>query len=440
VSPSLARRRQGPCPCGSRRSLAACCLPWEEALRRLYSRLTAFALTPDIRRHEAAAAAIFWNTERPLQPGKGQTADESVRFLEWFLHDYPRHSGAAPLIAEFADAAPRLDAEEETLLFDLLLTPFRAYEVTEVRARQRVVMEDLLTGEGHAIGPLGLAQLPIRSDVVICRLVPVGRLVRPGAALVMLPGLGREELLAYLRTAYRLSRPRRHVALEDFLDNAVHLYHHFFLLRGRELGGRALETFPNAPFEAGGVLYRGTDLARILACLDRLPELERETRTAGEVAYVWLDPEHFLARASVQVSPGAVTVRAETKRELSRAKVFIETSLQGLVQPADQPGNAEGDHPWIEAPRPRSRAAGKAFLQRRIEGWMDIPSPRLDDRTPREMCRTRSGRLRVEVLLLELERSLGRLKRLGRASADVGKLREHLGLPAAVPTSLRRPR
>jgi len=417
--------------------MATCCLPWEEALQRLVSRLVASAVTARVRQHEAAGAAIFWNTERPLQPGKGQAANESVRFLEWFLHDYRWHPSGGPLIAEFADAAVDLGAQEEALLFALLLAPVRAYEITEIRAPQRVVVKDLLTGGEHAVGPLGLPQLPIHSDVAICRLLPVGRLVRPGAAILVLPGIGREEMLAYLRTAYRLSRPPRHVPLEDFLDDAVHLYHHFFLLRGRELGGRALETFRLAPFEPGGAIYLGADLPRIRACLDRLSELERQSGTAGELSYVWVDPDCALARASIRLRCGAVAVRAETQGDLTNAKAFFETCLRGLIQPAGEPGSAEGDRPRIEASRPRSGAPGAVFLERMLEGWADVPSPRLEERTPREMCRTRSGRERVEGLLLELERGFARLKRLGRASADVGMLRERLHLPATPPASPR---
>jgi len=420
--------------------MATCCLPWEEALRRLFSRLTAFAVAACIPQHEGAGAAILWDTETPLQPGKGQAAGESVRFLEWLLHDYLRHPGGSPLIAEFADAVVDLGAREEALLLESLLAPVRAYEVTEIGAHHRVVVKDLLTGEERTAGPFGLPQFPIRSDVVICRLLLVGRLVRPGAAILVLPAMGREEMLAYLHSAYRLSRPSRHVPVEDFLDNAVHLYHHFFHLRGRELGGRALETLRLAPFETSEALYRGADLTRIRARLDRLPELERQSGAPEEVTYVWVDPDHAVARATIRLCSGALAVRAETQRDLTEAKAFIETCLRGLIQPAGELGGADGGPPWVEASRPRSGPPGAAFLTRMLDGWADAPSPRLEERTPREMCRTRSGRERVEGLLLELERGLARLKRLGRASADVGKLRERLHLPVSVPAPSRSPR
>lgn len=428
MSLSDARRRQAACPCGSRRPLAACCLPWEEAFQRQFSRLVAFAARPRVREHEADAAAIFWNTQRPLQPGKGQSTAESLRFLEWFLHDHAARRGDASFLAEFADAAAGLTPQEEALLLASLLAPVRPYEVTETQGPRGIVVKDLLTGGERRVGPFGLDDPPIRSDVMICRLLPLGRLTRPGASLLVLPAVGREEMLAYLRTAYRLARPARHVSLEDFLDGSVHLYHHFFLLRGRDLGARAHETLRLVPFSPGRAIYRGADLRRIRAGLDRQPGLEREAGTGEETRYAWIDPSRAIARATILLRSGRVEVSADTREDLADAVAFLETSLRGLIEPVREP-RAEAEAPPRDAPpRPRSGAAGAAFLARILDRWPDTPSPLLDDRTPREACRSRGGRERVAALLLDLERDFGRLKRLGRPWADVTPLREQLNL------------
>ena len=334
---SATRQRQAPCPCGSRHALVDCCLLWEATLQRLISRMIVFAGMPRIVRHEASAAAIFWNTQRPLQPGKGQTAAESLRFLEWFLHDYAALSGCGPLLAEFADGAARLTREEESLLLTSLLAPVRAYEVTETLGPRAILVKDLLTGAERRVGPLGLADPPIRSDVVICRLLRLGRLTRLGASYLVLPAAGREEMLAYLRTAYRLARPARHVSLEDFLDGSPHLYHHFFLHRGRDLGGRARETLRHVPFAPGRMIYRGADASRIRASLDRQPDLEREARSDEETRYAWVDPERAIPRAIVLLRSGEVEVSTDTQEDLTDATAFLEPCLRGLTQPVERP-------------------------------------------------------------------------------------------------------
>ncbi len=437
---SPTRQRQSPCPCLSGRRLAACCLPWEEALQRFFSRLIAFAAMPSIRRHEASAAAIFWNTQRPLQPGKGQALAESLRFLEWFLHDHATRRGSGPPLAEFADAAVGLTPREEALLLASLLAPVRAYEVTEMLGPRAMLVKDLLTGAERRVGPIGLADPSIRSDVVICRLLPLGRLTRPGASYLVLPAAGREEMLAYLRTAYRLARPARHVSLEDFLDASPHFYHHFFLHRGRDLGGRAWETLRRIPFAPERAIYGGADVSRIRAGLDRQPELEREDGTGEETRYAWVDPERAIARATVLLRPGEVEVSADTQDDLVDAVAFLETCLRGLTQPVQRTQAAPEASPTEAISRARSGAPGTAFLARILDRWPDRPSPPLDDRTPREVCRSRGGRQRVTAILLDLERDLNRLKRLGRASADLTVLWEQLDLSPGQPKPARKPR
>jgi hypothetical protein len=417
-----------------------CCLPWEEALQRLFSRLLVFAATPGVRRHEASAAAIFWNTQRPLQPGKDQAAGESLRFLEWLLHDHPVRRGSGPLLAEFADAAVGLPPQEEFLLLASLLAPVRAHEVMETLGPRSILVKDLLTGAERRVGPLGLAEPPIRSDIVICRLLPLGRLTRPGGSYLVLPAAGREEMLVYLRTTYRLARPARHVSLEDFLDGATHLYHHFFLLRGRDLGGRARETLRLVPFAPGRLIYRGTDLARIRAVLDRQSNLERDAGAGEEARYAWIDPERAVTRATFLLPSGEVEVRADGPQDLADAAAFLETCLRGLVQGLEEhPAGAHAVDGEATS-RPRSGPPGTAFLSRVLDRWPDTPSPLLDDRTPREVCRSRGGRERVAAILLDLERDVGRLKRLGRPSIDLAAVREQLHLTPSPPGPARAPR
>lgn len=333
-------------------------------------------------------------------------------------------------MGEFADAAAGLSQREEDLLFALLLQPVRAYEVTETLGPRGVQVKDLLTGTERALGPLGLAELPIRSDVVICRLVPLGRLTRSGPGLLRLPAAGREELLAYLRTAYRMARPARHVSLEDFLDGAAHLYHHFFLFRGQGLGGRACETVPRAAFAPGRVVYKGPDGSRIRAGLDRQPELVRDIETADEVCYAWIDPGRGITRGAVLVRSGQVQVSADTREDLADARRFVEACLRGLIEPIGQHAEKTGAPAARDSSRSGPGAPGEAFFARILERWPDTPSPLLDERTPREACRTRAGRQQVVALILGLERDFARLKRLGRAWADVTPLREQLNLPS----------
>jgi hypothetical protein len=116
---------------------------------------------------------------------------------------------------------------------------------------------------------------------------------------------------------------------------------------------------------------------------------------------------------------------------LGEARQFLEACLRGLIALDRQIIDASAPATVEAAPRSQKGPPGGRFLARILAQWPDSPSALLDDRTPREACRSRAGRQRVAALLIGLERDFARLKRLGRAWADVGPVREALSLPSA---------
>ena len=397
-------------------------------------RLLSFAESPAVHRHEADAATVFWNVEGAVRPAKGLGPEGGLRFLEWFIHDYTPKRGGGTLLASFADTAVSLSPHEEHLLLMSLLAPVRAYEVTKGPS---TMVKDLLTGGHRLVGPLGLPEPQVSSDILICRLLQWGRIARPGASVLVLPAACREELLTYLRTAYQLAKPPRHMALEDFLDGSAHLYHHFFLSRGRSRGGRGMETAPAVAFAPGCVVYRGKELSRIRAALDRQSELERDETGGDEVRYTRVDLERGVARATVLVRPDEVQLRADSREELAAAKEFLETCLRGLIQSVEEQMSEPAGAPLDEGRRTGTGIPGQAFLARYLDRWPDTPHPMLDDHTPRDAVRFTGERVQVVWLLTNLEREMARQKSLGRASVELAGLWEQLQLTPNPPKTSR---
>jgi hypothetical protein len=433
VEPSGRQNRRGPCPCERGTPLAACCLPWEQAFQRLAARLVGYAEGPEVSSHQARAAAVFWNMEPPRRPPAHGGFGGRLHFLEWLLHEYqPSRQGGSPL-ARFADAAAGLTPHEEDLLLALLLAPMRVYEVTEPRGWRGLMLRDVQAGTEHSIGPLALRALPIRGDLLVARLLSAGRLGRPGLSVLLLPGGAREELLAYLRTAFRLTQTGRHVSLEDFLDRSTYLYHHFHLLRGRALGGRVVETVRPFAYAPAAALYRGTDAARIRAVLDRQPDLEAKPGHAGECAYAWVERATGCVRGSLRLSPPELLVRAETAEDAAELRRLVEEWLRGLLEGAAEDRGAAAGEARAQSERAPRGPVGGRFIRRLLDRWAGTPHPALGDRTPLAACASRRGHQQVEALLAGLERDLARSKRQGGAWAETGGLREALGLgPSSV--------
>jgi len=421
-------QRHAACLCGSGRALADCCLPWEEAFRSLVARLAAFSATDAVGQLTAPAGEVFWKADVPKSAAPGRGAGSEACFSEWFLQDYIAPERSGPLLSEFADAATGFGTREEQLLLALLLTPARALQVMEPPGPRGVQMKDLLTGSEAILGFLGLPDGLIRSDVCVGRLLPFGRLKRFGISLLRFPPGSQGELLAYLRATYRVSRPGRHVSFEDFVDGAAHLYHHFFLDRGRELGGRAHRTCRWAPFAAGRVRYRVIEAARVRAALARQSALERVEEAEGGDRYRWVDRLHAVTLGTVFVQPDEIEVRAETSEDLAKLAEFLEACLRGLIRclPADAvPSPAPA---FASAGQPTSVPAGTVFVRRMLDCWADLPLAALSERTPREACQSQAGRVEATRALLGIERDMARQKRLGRAWAEVEPLWERLNL------------
>jgi hypothetical protein len=168
-------------------------------------------------------------------------------------------------------------------------------------------------------------------------------------------------------------------------------------------------------------------------------ELERQAGTRGEARYAWVDLERAVTRATVSIRPDEIRVTADTGEDLTQAAQFLETCLRSLVEFVGEV-TSEAEETGKDAPPRRALLApGTAFFARVLDRWPDSPSPLLEDRTPRQAVKSRAGRQQVAGILLGLEREFDRLRRLGRAWADLTALREELNLPsAASPDSHRK--
>jgi hypothetical protein len=434
VPPVAPAHRHAACACGRGQPYAACCALWEEAVQRLAARLIAFAHLPTIRQRVGEAETVFDPAGVHRDPAQRLS---DLRFLEWFLQDFEPEPGRGTLLGEFADRIEPLPWHEAQLLLELLLAPLRGYQVAEVLGPRGLLLRDLASGAEGPAGPLGVPDTAIRSDLLVGRLIGVGAGRRPGLTLVRLPATAREELMAYVRAAYRMARPGRHVSFDDFLDGGAYLYQHFFESRGRALAGEAVGTVRAEARALGRARYAMRDEVRVRAVLARQPEVE--VLAAAADGFTWLDLASGTARARLGLAGQRLEVAADTREALRDVRRFVEGALRGLIELPPELELAPPDASLGEAVgRPR----GARFLQRVLAEWPDTPAAALLGRTPRAALGTRAGRQEVETLLLRLERDLARQKRLGRASAEVAPLRAALGLgdepPPAPPRAPRR--
>jgi len=113
--PSVAKvKRNDPCPCGSGKKYKQCCLPkdraaqaervaWERAVQNMRVALIGFAKETSLAKDLAFALGQFWQDRYTLETVQRMNVDESLRFFDWFAHDY-----ALQLVEERARVGKRL--------------------------------------------------------------------------------------------------------------------------------------------------------------------------------------------------------------------------------------------------------------------------------------------------------------------------------------------
>jgi hypothetical protein len=194
-----------------------------------------------------------------------------------------------------------------------------------------------------------------------------------------------------------------------------------------------VETVRANAFAPGRVVYRGEDLSRIRAALDRQSELERDEAADDAARYARIDLERGVTLATLLLRSGELELCADSREDLAATQSFLETCLRGLIHPVETPEGEPAGASQDEGRRAGPAIPGAVFLGRYLDRWPDTPHPLLDGRTPRDAARSRAGREQIRWLLTVLERDMARQKRLGRAAVDVGPLWERLQIAPDTP-------
>jgi hypothetical protein len=160
-------RRNDPCPCGSGKKYKKCCLQrdreaqaervaWDRAAKQLRRALIEFAKGEAFVQDMAAALGLFWQDRYTLDAVQQMSVDESLRFFDWFVHDYglehveeARFSGKRLIEAYRIEADDALSEVEAAVLEAWIESlPGSAFEVTALDAEEgTAVLEDLLLAD-----------------------------------------------------------------------------------------------------------------------------------------------------------------------------------------------------------------------------------------------------------------------------------------------------
>jgi hypothetical protein len=110
-------------------------------------------------------------------------------------------------------------------------------------------------------------------------------------------------------------------------------------------------------------------------------------------------------------------------------KITSITSPEAMLKDRPAPGTTKEHEELMQLPEVQAKLA--EMMRDHWRGWVNIPLPALNGKTPMEAVRNPDGKEQVQALLQQFERDMESHGQAGIAREDLDLLRERLGLAGA---------
>jgi hypothetical protein len=237
-------KRNDPCPCGSGKKYKSCCMAsdkaaqaervaWERAAQDMRRALIGFAKEKRFVQDLAAALGLFWQDRYTAESIHLMSVDESLRFFDWFSHDYTLAQENMRLIGLYRqEVGDALDAYESAILDGWIASlPGSAFVFQGTDPEQRVLLQDLFLTDRHlVVRDQAAATHGQQGQILLARPLPEHDALRLAGATVVLPADEKDAVQAYMleaRQVYLEEHPA--TTMHQFLRDRSYLFTHYAL-------------------------------------------------------------------------------------------------------------------------------------------------------------------------------------------------------------------
>ncbi len=237
--------RNDPCPCGSGKKYKACCMAgekaeqvervaWERAVQDMHRALIGFAREPAYIKDLAAALGLFWQDRYTADTIHLMSADESLRFFDWFAHDYTLSEPGKRLIEVYRQEVGDVLTDKESQVLDAWIDspPGSAFVLESADPETGVVViRDLfLTDRRIEVHDTAAAKHGEVGQILLARPLIENQAMRLSGATAVLPSeeeQGLKAAVAEARRAYLEASPD--TSMTQFLRERAYLFTHYAL-------------------------------------------------------------------------------------------------------------------------------------------------------------------------------------------------------------------
>ena len=457
--------RNDPCPCGSGKKFKRCCLGKElesqrkpknyhdyclELVDSLRPRILQFMKKTGLDKWIKQAFQEYWRTLEPgIDPPEfGKVA--YLKFLEWYIHDYPIPGHDQPVIRLFLKSSPKLSLEEMQILQDWQEAYISVFHIKEIEPGKGVLAEDIFSGEEVFLSDVSLSNQIKKWELITFRKIKVLNEWQLSAAGAREPPKYKEDIRRFVMDHFQhYQKQNRTADLPAFLrERGYLLAQRFLTLQVKPPEMPKLFTSSGEKLEFWEARYDLTDFHRALDLLDQEEDFQKtdldedDQGNPSKVFYDWLERgkssgrikkikpqgglqlksffmsglgmESYRILGSVTLEPGRLVLTAQGKERLAIGKKLLGNTLQNLIKHRidsvqspesmmEEQAEAGSKKLDEEIPSEIKQALLKDMYDNHYKEWLDCPLPALDGKSPRTAIRSKEGRRRVEDLLREME-------------------------------------
>lgn len=211
--------RNDPCPCGSGSKYKHCCMArdkaaqaervaWERAAQKMRVALIGFAKDASLTQDLALGLGLFWQDRYTARTVHLMSADEALRFFDWFAHDYrlqsqddPQRAGRRLIEVYRQELADTLQEKEAAVLDGWIASPpGSAFLLQEAdTAAGTVLLCDLFLPEREVwVHDAAAARHGEVGQILLTRPLPERDELRLAGATVVLPAAEEETLHRFI--------------------------------------------------------------------------------------------------------------------------------------------------------------------------------------------------------------------------------------------------
>jgi len=410
--------------------------------KELRKKLVDYSERPEIH-SQLGEAFYIWKNDPDFtsEDIDEEEIDELIfeKFFDWFLYDFKLIDTEQRVAERFYDQeGSGLSSSEKILIKDWIRSIHSFFEVKEVVAGEKCLIKDVFTDESLEVLDKSSSKQLKRSDIIAARPIKIGNHYYFSGIVSLYPPAFRNLITEFFDKEF--AEYRKLYGAEKSKLNYLKDW-------GYQIGAYVEETVNNPHFvtpEGHEFIIAIADYSveqyeKCIKKIERIKSLKEVSEKSEELrAFSWEKVGRNTITGTLEIERSKLRIECYSIDMLARAKSKIEKQCHGLITHISD--TTKELSTFIEKSKAETKKTKKlplgvrnqdeleSELDMHYENWVKTPLEVLGSVSPKQAMKTKEGRVRLSVVIDELESIYEQARQRGEPYYDVSKLRSKLKL------------